>query len=347
MDSQMNQLAGRAVDKQQELEALLGGSQQQRQQQQQQHVQLEQQQQQLHQQQLGQQVQGMEADGQGGVLLQAVQPWQGVAASGPQQQQQQPADSGDCPMSLDQRATTAGRRYSMHSVQGQPQQQQCGHHATGLIAPGAGAAGGASSGCMKGTGGSSVQASGGALGSGPGFNTGGDGGLGFGGLAAMDPADLAELASWWRPRLDSAERRYLRCRKQQMDEALLQVSRVMCRHRLMHAVRTVKCQLQLQRERVTCRVLLVGLCLINSCPFCCHSSYQASQQDGEEARDNTLGSPEFQPRSALFGSPLGETPMAAAAGAADGAAAGVQSGAGGIAVAGAAAAAGFYEEGRC
>jgi hypothetical protein len=39
----------------------------------------------------------------------------------------------------------------------------------------------------------------------------------------MDPADLAELASWWRPRLDSAERRYLRCRKQQMDEALLQV----------------------------------------------------------------------------------------------------------------------------
>jgi hypothetical protein len=130
----------------------------------------------------------------------------------------------------------------MHSVQGQQQhvqqqppqhgqqqqQQQCGHHATGLIAPGAAA--GASSDCMKGTGCGlgSAQASGGAAGSGgfvsgPGFNTGGDGGLGFGGLAAMDPADLAELAAWWRPRLDSAERRYLRCRKQQMDEALLQV----------------------------------------------------------------------------------------------------------------------------
>lgn len=78
-----------------------------------------------------------------------------------------------------------------------------------------------------------AQASGGALGSGcgsgPGFGGAASaGGLGFGGLAAMDPADLAELASWWRPRLDSAERRYLRCRKQQMDEALLQVSCCCC-----------------------------------------------------------------------------------------------------------------------
>jgi hypothetical protein len=260
---QMNQIAGRAADKQHELEALLGGSQQQQQQnarlQQQGHLeQQQQQQQQLHQRQLGQQ--GGVYGSDGSVLLQAVHPWQGVhgdaaagmhsaanavaaaaaaaaAADSDVQQQQQPADSGDCPMSLDQRATTVGRRFSMHTVQGQQQQQhlqqqppqhgqqqqQCGHHATGLIAPGAAA--GASSDCMKG---SSAQASGGAagnggFGSGPGFNTGGDGGLGFGGLAAMDPADLAELAAWWRPRLDSAERRYLRCRKQQMDEALLQV----------------------------------------------------------------------------------------------------------------------------
>ncbi|WIA21058.1 hypothetical protein OEZ85_005380 [Tetradesmus obliquus] len=137
-----------------------------------------------------------------------------------------------------------------------------------------------------------AQASGGALGSGcgsgPGFGGAASaGGLGFGGLAAMDPADLAELASWWRPRLDSAERRYLRCRKQQMDEALL----------------------------------------------------QASQPDGEEARDNTLGSPEFHPRSVLFGSPLGDTPGAAAA--ADGTAIGAPSGAAATAVAGAAAAADY------
>jgi hypothetical protein len=252
ISSQLNQMIGRAAEKQQELEALLGGSQQQQQQQQQMsqhqvHVE-QQQQQQVYQQQLGQQG---GVYGSNGVLLQAVHPWQGAqfdaaagmhgaadaAAGSDAQQQQLPADSGDCPMSLDQRATTVGRRIVPAQQQqhlqrppqqhGQQQQQQCGHHATGLIAPGAGAAAGASSDCMKGTGCSSAQASGGAasaeFSSGPGFNTGGGGGLGFGGLAAMDPADLAELASWWRPRLDSAERRYLRCRKQQMDEALLQV----------------------------------------------------------------------------------------------------------------------------
>jgi hypothetical protein len=252
--SQSTQIAGRATDKQQELEALLSSQQQQQSQRSQQQVHLEQQQQQVHQQQqLGQQGGVYGSDGSS-ALLQAVHPWQGVhgdaaagmhsaaaAADSDAQQQQQPADSGDCPMSLDQRATTVGRRFSMHSVQGQQQQhlqqqpaqhgqqQQCGHHATGLIAPGAGTAAGASSDCMKGTGCSSAQASGGAAGSGfssgPGLNTGGDGGLGVGGLAAMDPADMAELAAWWRPRLDSAERRYLRCRKQQMDEALLEVGK--------------------------------------------------------------------------------------------------------------------------
>jgi hypothetical protein len=43
-------------------------------------------------------------------------------------------------------------------------------------------------------------------------------------LRSMDPAELAELAKFWRPRLDSAERRYLRCRTMQLGEALLQVS---------------------------------------------------------------------------------------------------------------------------
>jgi hypothetical protein len=42
-------------------------------------------------------------------------------------------------------------------------------------------------------------------------------------LKSMDPAELAELAKFWRPRLDSAERRYLRCRTMQLGEALLQV----------------------------------------------------------------------------------------------------------------------------
>eukprot|EP00775_Hariotina_reticulata_P007724 gene7724-7923_t len=46
------------------------------------------------------------------------------------------------------------------------------------------------------------------------------------GVMGLDPADLAELAHWWRPRLDSAERRYLRTRKLQMDEALLQLHRL-------------------------------------------------------------------------------------------------------------------------
>jgi hypothetical protein len=50
--------------------------------------------------------------------------------------------------------------------------------------------------------------------------------------------------------------------------------------------------------------------------ICCCCCQQASQQDDDEARDNTLGSPEFHPRSALFSSPLGDTPEAAAAAAA-------------------------------
>jgi hypothetical protein len=50
--------------------------------------------------------------------------------------------------------------------------------------------------------------------------------------------------------------------------------------------------------------------MMHACCCCCP---QASQQDDDEARDNTLGSPEFHPRSALFSSPLGDTPEAAAA----------------------------------
>lgn len=59
-------------------------------------------------------------------------------------------------------------------------------------------------------------------------------------LKSMDPAELAELAKFWRPRLDSAERRYLRCRTMQLGEALLQVG-LLTRAAVLHRRQTALC----------------------------------------------------------------------------------------------------------
>jgi hypothetical protein len=101
-----------------------------------------------------------------------------------------------CPMSLDHRATTAQR---------QPQQQQQQPGSSGQQQHPA-----SSEAHLQGV---------------EGLNSGDlvTGGRPAEELRSMDPAELAELAKFLRPRLDSAERRYLRCRTMQLGEALLQV----------------------------------------------------------------------------------------------------------------------------
>jgi hypothetical protein len=140
----------------------------------------------------------------------ASRPWPAAAAGeGPDPAAQGPLDrtnSGNtavpgsggstCPMSLDHRATTAQRQPQQQpapSGDGQQQQQPASSeaHLQGVE--------GLNSGDLV-TGGRPAEQ-----------------------LRSMDPAELAELAKFLRPRLDSAERRYLRCRTMQLGEALLQV----------------------------------------------------------------------------------------------------------------------------
>jgi hypothetical protein len=122
-----------------------------------------------------------------------------------------------CPMSLDHRVSTAHCR-------SHPESQSRQAHGPGSSSSSRGPQATGSAGGHTGghTGGHSAQA--------PASLDGLDSGdLVTGGrppaqeLRSMDPAELAELAKFWRPRLDSAERRYLRCRTMQLGEALLQV----------------------------------------------------------------------------------------------------------------------------
>lgn len=104
-----------------------------------------------------------------------------------------------CPMSLDHRNTTG--QHHNHLQQHAPRPGSSGQQQRQPSSGGAEGAGGLNSGDLV-TGGRPADE-----------------------LRSMDPAELAELAKFWRPRLDSAERRYLRCRTMQLGEALEQVGR--------------------------------------------------------------------------------------------------------------------------
>lgn len=87
-------------------------------------------------------------------------------------------------------------------------------------------------------------------------------------LRSMDPAELAELAKFWRPRLDSAERRYLRCRTMQLGEALLQVGLQLVILPVPVCYNPIACHLRrlvsLQRAHTYFRHAFLQFCTYNS-----------------------------------------------------------------------------------